>query len=103
MEAVAASDVQKLMWWTSHKAQINCEYPKGSGRTPLHEALVVGNVNMIGFLLLNGADMYATDVSGNSPLSMIESGIHFVTETTASNALVQEISDICSQILRGDF
>ena len=101
MESVASGDIPKLMWWTSHKAQINCEYPKGSGRTPLHEALVLGNVNVIGYLLLNGADMYATDVGGVSPINMIESGIQ--TDKAVSKEQVQEINDICYQILRGDF
>lgn len=52
MDAVQKGDVGKIIWWTSHKAVVNCEHPVGSGNTPLHEALRGLNVNVVGFLLM---------------------------------------------------
>lgn len=51
MEAVAADDVVKLMWWLSHKADVNCESLDGLRNTPLHEAIRLRHVNMVAFLV----------------------------------------------------
>jgi len=104
MEAVAKSDVGKIMWWISHKAHVNCEHPKGSGKSPLHSALILQNRNIIAYLLMNGADMYATDANNISPLNMIDitttkENVPTIPETPLS----QEIADMCMQLLRGDF
>lgn len=42
-------------------------------RTPLHEAVIYGNADMVKFLLENGANVHATDKNNNTPL-------HYATE-----------------------
>ena len=104
MEAVTVSDVSKIMWWISHKAVVNCEYPPGSGRSPLHNALKLQNVNVIGYLLMNGADMYAVDDKGVSPLNMIDpSTMKDPPPVPSDSAPSPEITELCMLLLRGDF
>lgn len=68
MDAVLACDIKAIMWWLSHKADINCSYPEGSGRTPLHAAIESKNMNVSVFLLQNGADIYAIDSKNRTPV-----------------------------------
>ena len=52
MRAIRRNSVYEMLWWSSHKAVVNCEYPIGSGHTPLHEALLYRNPIVIGYLLM---------------------------------------------------
>jgi hypothetical protein len=68
MDAVLAGDIKAIMWWLSHKADINCTHPDGSGRTPLHIAIENNQKNVISFLVQNGADIYAVDNKNRTPI-----------------------------------
>lgn len=81
IEAAASLDIGKIQYWLAQKANICCTYPIGSGRTPLHEAIeaivtsdssVANNssICIVSYLLLNGADIYAVDHDGNTPVDM---------------------------------
>ena len=70
----------------------------------MHAALVQQNINMIGFLLLNGADMYAIDSKGVTPISMIEDGQNNSYIPVNDNPHIgTEINKMCLQLLGGDF
>ena len=62
MDAVKKGHVLGALWWLVHRADINALYPPASGvleaRTPLHEAVAHGQINMVAFLCLSGADVY---------------------------------------------
>lgn len=104
MEAVAKGSVGKIMWWIAHKAHVNCEHPAGSGKSPLHAALLLQNRNVIAYLLMNGADMYATDANDISPLNMIDvTSTKENIPTIPDTELSREITEMCMQLLRGDF
>ena len=51
MAAVQDGDIKKIIWWLSHRADVNCEYPKGTGKSPLHQAVAQSNADVVYFLL----------------------------------------------------
>lgn len=73
-EAVVAGNIPQVMWWMSHKSDVNSVSVLSGQRqtTPLHEAIARGNVELVGFLLQNGADIYAVDGSKCTPLRLSE-------------------------------
>lgn len=62
--------VPQCMWWLSHFAGVNSVSPLHSGITPLHAAVMNSHVHMCAFLALNGADLYAEDEGGLSPMDV---------------------------------
>ena len=62
--------VPQGMWWLSHFAGVNSISPLHSGITPLHAAVTNGHVHMSAFLALNGADLFAEDEGGLSPMDL---------------------------------
>ena len=57
----------------AHLKKTNCIYQLQDGtcgRTALHLTVESHNINMITFLLKNGADVNATTFSGNTPLHL---------------------------------
>lgn len=92
MEAVKAGNLKDVIWWISHKADINCTHPPGTGRTLLHEAITHEHVNVVAFLLQNGADLYAVDSSGNRPLDI-----------TVNSGKQRMIASMILQIQKGDY
>lgn len=71
MEAVLAGDIKAIMYWLSHKADINCSYPEGSGRTPLQTAIERKLVNVTAFLVQNGSDFYAVEGGNDESITAI--------------------------------
>ncbi|QEN06050.1 hypothetical protein EW093_15585 [Thiospirochaeta perfilievii] len=52
-----------------------------SGSTPLHEAIMVGNSDIINLLNVNKADFFAINNSGDNPFDLIfQKGVEFATE-----------------------
>jgi ankyrin repeat protein len=75
----------------SLKGQVNCTQPR-TGDTPLHLAASLNRTNVFGFLLLNGADVYAKNKMGIAPSEVMSSG----------NSR-RQMEDILNQILKGHY
>ena len=65
-------NVPQIMWWMSHKADVNSVKEGRYGRTCLHEAVDQGHVNAVAFLLQNGADFYIKDDRGQTALELAQ-------------------------------
>ena len=89
MESIANDDVKGVLWWVSHNASVNADYPVGSGRTPLHEAVEKGHITLTALLVLNGADLYSEDCNGDTPLDI------------ANKSDNEPLIDMLRQILEG--
>ena len=96
--------MQKIMWWISHKAVVNCEHPDGSRQSPLHAAIMKQNIHVVSYLLMNGADMYATDANGISPVNLIDpSSTKEEVPALPQTENSAQITEMFMQLLRGDF
>lgn len=91
MEAAATGSVSSVLFWLTHKADVNCSAPD-TGCTPLHEAISGSHVQLTAFLLVNGADIYAKNKEGRSPLDL-----------SASKSCHKDIAEMMLLIQRGDY
>ena len=66
-DAVRAGDLAKVKALVAENPKVANEKDAG-GRTPLHFAGNAGNMEIVAFLITNGADVKATDPDGFTPL-----------------------------------
>lgn len=65
--AIEGDDVEEVADWIDRGADVNCQ-SKGTGQTPLYVATQFGNLNIVNFLLVNGADVNGRNRDGKTPL-----------------------------------
>ena len=51
---------------------MNALHPDKISGIPLHQAVARGHVNLVAFLLMNGADIYSRDGCNKTPLELAE-------------------------------
>ena len=68
LQMIKEADVYRLSKFTTSRGLALLNMPDEDGRTPLHHAVRVGNVDVIKFLVEMGADVNAFDEKGRAPL-----------------------------------
>ena len=103
--ASMAGNVPQIMWWMSHKADVNSKKDGRHGRTCLHEAVDQGHVSTVAFLIMNGADLYIKDDRGQTALELAQ---NIFEKGGGSNNKIDKdqyriITNILLAIQRGDY
>ena len=91
LQAVNDGDVDAVREALEDGADIDHRYPEAGLRAPLHLAVASGNMSLVQWLTLLGADLEICDGQGNSPLAIARAAgnswiAEFLEEQLASNA-----------------
>jgi hypothetical protein len=116
-EAAVKGDVPQALWWISHGADVTSIFPveqhevneadreskmsqnrdmhrhRKRGKTPLHYAVELEHMDMVTFLLLNGADPLQPDREGLTAQKLAEEGSGETKRTIA--AIIQSVLSGC--------
>lgn len=104
MDAVYSEDA-KLAWLEeallAPEADVNERYEDVNGSAPLHMAVMRGNLELAGRLLVEGADPSLLNADGQTPYKVADKSIkaHFKT-MLAARAAQGKVSDVLAQVRR---
>lgn len=102
-DASIAGNVPQIMWWMSHKADVNSMKEGRHGRTCLHEAVDQGHIHATAFLLQNGADLYIKDDRGQTALDLAQNIAEKGDGNDVDRENYRKIINMLLAIQRGDY
>ena len=101
VDACIAGNLPQVFWWMSHKSDVNSCKAGRHGRCCLHEAVEKGYVDLVAFLLQNGADIYLKDDRGQTAQDLAEAICSTASEPTASD--FRMIISMLLSVQRGEY